>query len=115
MKWQTCPGITPLGDAAHLMTPFAGVEVNVALADSLSLAKALLKRKHMFDDDLSVYLANAVHEYEKPMFERARENMEKSWTGLQHHFRAGGVEERVERLHARAKQMKVHQRTLEGK
>ena len=104
-KWQSRPGATLLGDAAHLMTPFAGVGVNVALADALGLARALLKRKHLFQDDLAGSLGDALKEYEEAMFERAKENMEKTWVGLQHHFSASGIDERVKRLRGRMKQM----------
>jgi 2-polyprenyl-6-methoxyphenol hydroxylase-like FAD-dependent oxidoreductase len=104
LKWPARPGVTLLGDAAHLMTPFAGVGVNVALADALGLAKALLKRKDSFEADLHGSLADGLEEYEGLMFERAKENMEKTWIGLQHHFSADGVDERVRRLRGRAKQ-----------
>jgi 2-polyprenyl-6-methoxyphenol hydroxylase-like FAD-dependent oxidoreductase len=105
LKWSPRPGVTLLGDAAHLMTPFAGVGVNVALADALGLARALLKRKDSFEADLHGSLADALQEYEGPMFECARENMEKTWVGLQHHFSTNGIDERVGRLRRRAKQM----------
>lgn len=111
LKWSPRPDVTLLGDAAHLMTPFAGVGANVALADALSLARALLKRKDTFVADLHSNLADALQEYEGPMFERAKENMEKTWVGLQHHFSAGGIEDRVRRLRARAKQREEGTRT----
>ena len=38
------------------------------------------------------------------MFARANENMTKTWVGLQHHFSAHGIDERVKRLQGRAKQ-----------
>ena len=102
-NWSPRPGVTLLGDAAHLMTPFAGVGVNVALSDALDLARALLKRKGGFETDMRGQLADALNEYEGKMFERAEENMAKSWAGLQHHFSAGGVDERVKRLQGRAR------------
>ena len=103
LKWSPRFGVTLLGDAAHLMTPFAGVGVNVALTDALDLSRALLKRKPHLEADLSGNLADALQEYEGSMFERARENMEKTWGGLQHHFSANGIDERVRRLQGRAK------------
>ncbi len=104
-KWAPHDGVTLLGDAAHLMTPFAGVGVNVALADALSLARALVKRKDAPEVNLKRCLAEALQEYEGPMFERAKENMKKTWVGLHHHFSADGIEERVRRLQARANQI----------
>ena len=106
-RWSPRPGVTLLGDAAHLMTPFAGVGINVALADALGLAKALLKRKDALEADLSGNLAEALQEYERPMFERAKENMEKTRVGLQMHFSADGIDDRVHKLRRAAKQRGV--------
>ncbi|KAI9640600.1 hypothetical protein NHQ30_010899 [Ciborinia camelliae] len=101
-QWPSRPGVTLLGDAAHLMTPFAGVGVNVALTDAMLLAHALSKQKNSFETDMKGSLKQAIEEYEQQMFKVAKTNMEKTYEGLIHHFSAGGVEYRREQLQDRA-------------
>lgn len=101
IAWESCPGVTLMGDAAHLMTPFAGVGVNVAMADALVLARALIAKKDgffatAFSDSHNI--AAAVKEYEKFMFKFGKENAEKTWNGLQKHFSKDGGEERARRF-----------------
>ncbi len=60
--WDFRSGITLLGDAAHLMSPFSGEGVNLAMLDATDLASALSERQSLDD---------AVHSYEQTMFPRA--------------------------------------------
>lgn len=39
-SWTHRPGLTIIGDAAHVMTPYAGEGVNVGMEDAMRLAKA---------------------------------------------------------------------------
>lgn len=41
-KWNHRPGVTLIGDAAHLCSPFGGQGVNIALEDALKLSQALI-------------------------------------------------------------------------
>ncbi|KAA8565489.1 hypothetical protein MFRU_006g00700 [Monilinia fructicola] len=113
-KWSSRPGVTLVGDAAHLMTPFAGVGVNVALTDSMLLAQALLKRKDNFEVDLEGSLNQAIEEYEQQMFKIAKRNMEKTYQGLIHHFSAGGIEHRVEQLQEMARHVEETRKNVIG-
>ncbi|GLI72760.1 hypothetical protein PoHVEF18_000942 [Penicillium ochrochloron] len=110
IQWKSKLGATLLGDAAHLMTPFAGVGVNVALADAMDLAKAIVKRKESVVAKARSDAHNigaAVEEYEKGMFERGRMNAEKTRKNLGLHFSAKGGEEMAARLRAHAEALKA--------
>jgi 2-polyprenyl-6-methoxyphenol hydroxylase-like FAD-dependent oxidoreductase len=77
-QWDTAPGghATLLGDAAHLMVPFAGAGANLAMADGADLGLALAKAKTPAD------LAERVRGYEKAMQERAKEEWEMSMQNM---------------------------------
>lgn len=65
--WQNRIGITLLGDAAHVMSPFGGEGVNMAMLDAAELGRQLLE-----NDDWK----GAVKAYEAEMFERVVEPAE---------------------------------------
>ncbi|WP_428390623.1 FAD-dependent oxidoreductase [Lichenicoccus sp.] len=66
--WETQPGLTMLGDAAHVMPPFTGKGVNLALLDALELADALTA-------DSPTDLASAIGAFEAGMQARTREEI----------------------------------------
>jgi 2-polyprenyl-6-methoxyphenol hydroxylase-like FAD-dependent oxidoreductase len=78
--WTRVPGVTLLGDAAHLMSPFAGEGANAAMLDAAVLARFLLDH----EDDVETALTR----YERDMFPRAAEAARQSAFGLDMIFNA---------------------------
>lgn len=79
-SWTRRPGVTLLGDAAHVMSPFAGEGANLAMLDATELALALVAH----GDNIETALAR----YEAAMFPRAAAAAEGSAQGLDMCFAA---------------------------
>ncbi|MFL6119087.1 FAD-dependent oxidoreductase [Actinophytocola sp.] len=77
LTWDHVPGVTLVGDAAHLMAPFGGHGTNLALLDGAELAHAINKESSLDD---------AVARYETAMFPRSGELAVSSNTALARFF-----------------------------
>jgi 2-polyprenyl-6-methoxyphenol hydroxylase-like FAD-dependent oxidoreductase len=88
-RWARVPGVTLLGDAAHLMSPFAGEGANLAMLDATELALALADH-----DDVE----SALSAYETAMFPRAEAAARDSADNLEACFAAGAPDAMVEQM-----------------
>jgi 2-polyprenyl-6-methoxyphenol hydroxylase-like FAD-dependent oxidoreductase len=60
-RWEPKPNVTLIGDAAHVMPPYAGEGVNMAMLDALVLSKLFLSEESS---------SAAIAKYEAEMFAR---------------------------------------------
>jgi 2-polyprenyl-6-methoxyphenol hydroxylase-like FAD-dependent oxidoreductase len=89
--WAHRAGVTLLGDAAHVMSPFSGEGANLAMRDGADLADAILRGMQTGDN-----LDLEIRDYEATMQTRAAVAAEGALAGLQDAF----AEDAIERLRA---------------
>lgn len=70
-NWKTLPNATIIGDAAHVMPPFAGEGANMAMRDALDLSESLTSNEHKT-------IQEALEHYESMMRERASKAAQES-------------------------------------
>jgi 2-polyprenyl-6-methoxyphenol hydroxylase-like FAD-dependent oxidoreductase len=80
--WVHRYGLTLLGDAAHVFTPFAGEGVNAGMLDALELANNLIPALQAHSG-LQADVDTAIQQYERVMFARIKPIAEETWHNLE--------------------------------
>lgn len=79
--WSHNPSATIIGDAAHLMCPWGGEGVNLAMWDSLLLARAIVRAYKCVGNNLAMFqgtLSPLMKDFEADMVSRAKEKAEET-------------------------------------
>jgi len=87
--WNALPNLTMLGDAAHLMPPYAGEGVNMAMLDALELSDNLT-------DNSFADVQSAIAAYEKQMRARASETAKMTLEQTESMHSANGLQDMLE-------------------
>jgi 2-polyprenyl-6-methoxyphenol hydroxylase-like FAD-dependent oxidoreductase len=86
--WEALPNATLLGDAAHVMPPFAGEGANTAMYDALELSEYLTASTHPT-------LQQAIAAYESSMRKRASQAAKRSIDNGERMHSAGALEKMI--------------------
>nr|WP_245403029.1 NAD(P)/FAD-dependent oxidoreductase [Peribacillus muralis] len=75
LTWESRKGITLLGDAGHLMSPFMGEGVNLSMLDASVLALSLVKYGD-FEESILSY-ERRMYEYSSPLAEMSDDSLKR--------------------------------------
>ncbi|KAG9101774.1 hypothetical protein FS749_003463 [Ceratobasidium sp. UAMH 11750] len=91
-KWDARAGVTLVGDAGHVMTPFAGEGVNTAMWDALELAKAIISGVEEGNLDAKI------RESEIALFQRAEASARRTEGNLKMTMGTGDIAENMKEM-----------------